>query len=265
VAFTGDAVLGEGSVFVAPDPGALAGYLAGLRALRERGPAVICPGHGPVVDDPAAKIDAYVAHRLDRERRLVAALDAGLRTINELIDEVWSDAPAILRPASIVTLAAHLDKLDDEGRLPEGVERPTGWPVAGGPGGPGVERQPGGQQQLTAGQERGRVNQLADVHPGDHAVDIGSGGAQLQLQLRHCDEITQGQRHGWTNPQFDKLYILASLVGHFGHWDARTRSGRLEFSLGASRVNFCARNSANQLLRPSWTYHAFSNDGSCRP
>jgi glyoxylase-like metal-dependent hydrolase (beta-lactamase superfamily II) len=131
VAFTGDAVLGEGSVFIAPDPGALAGYLAGLRALRERGPAVICPGHGPVVDDPAAKIDAYVAHRLDRERRWVAALDAGLRTIDELIDEVWSDAPAILRPASIVTLAAHLDKLDDEGRLPEGVERPTGWPVAG--------------------------------------------------------------------------------------------------------------------------------------
>ena len=131
VAFTGDAVLGEGSVFIAPDPGAMAGYLAGLRTLRERGPAVICPGHGPVVDDPAAKIDAYMAHRLDRERRLVAALDAGLRTIDELIDEVWADAPAILRPASVVTLAAHLDKLEDEGRLPDGVERPTGWPVAG--------------------------------------------------------------------------------------------------------------------------------------
>ena len=131
VAFTGDAVLGEGSVFIAPDPGAMAGYLAGLRTLRERGPAVICPGHGPVVDDPAAKIDAYMAHRLDRERRLVAALDAGLRTIDELIDEVWADAPAILRPASVVTLAAHLDKLEDEGRLPDGVERPTGWPAAG--------------------------------------------------------------------------------------------------------------------------------------
>jgi glyoxylase-like metal-dependent hydrolase (beta-lactamase superfamily II) len=131
VAFTGDAVLGEGSVFIAPDPGALAGYLAALRRLRERGPAVICPGHGSVVADPAAKIDEYLAHRLDRERRLVAALDAGLRTVDDLIDEVWADAPAILRPASIVTLAAHLDKLEDEGRLPDGVERPTGWPVAG--------------------------------------------------------------------------------------------------------------------------------------
>jgi hypothetical protein len=31
-----------------------------------------------------------------------------------------------LRPAAAVTLAAHLDKLDDEGRLPSGVERPEG-------------------------------------------------------------------------------------------------------------------------------------------
>ncbi len=124
-ALTGDAVLGEGSVFIAPDPGALAGYLDALRALRSRELDVLLPGHGPPVDDPAAKLDEYIAHRLDRERRLLAALDAGLRTVDELLDEVWSDAPAALRPAATVTLAAHLDKLADEGRLPEGVERPS--------------------------------------------------------------------------------------------------------------------------------------------
>jgi hypothetical protein len=85
---------------------------------------VICPGHGPIVLDPAAKLDEYVTHRLERERRLVAALDAGLRTADELLDRAWSDAPAVLRPAATVTLAAHLDKLDEEGRLPDGVERP---------------------------------------------------------------------------------------------------------------------------------------------
>jgi glyoxylase-like metal-dependent hydrolase (beta-lactamase superfamily II) len=122
--FTGDAVLGEGSVFVWPDPGALRGYLAALGRLRALELTVICPGHGPVVLDPAAKLDEYVAHRLERERRLVAALDAGLRTADELLDRVWSDAPAVLRPAATVTLAAHLDKLDEEGRLPDGVERP---------------------------------------------------------------------------------------------------------------------------------------------
>ena len=135
VAMTGDAVLGEGSVFVAPDPGALAGYLAGLRRLRERELSLICPGHGPPVHDPAAKLDEYVAHRLDRERRLVAALADGKRSVDELLDDVWDDAPAMLRPAAAVTLAAHLDKLEDEGRLPDGVQRPErpAWLTAASP------------------------------------------------------------------------------------------------------------------------------------
>jgi glyoxylase-like metal-dependent hydrolase (beta-lactamase superfamily II) len=120
-AMTGDAVLGEGSVFVASD---LAGYVAGLRRLRARELTLLCPGHGPAVTDPAARLDEYVAHRLDRERRLVAALAEGLRTVDELLDRVWDDAPAALRGAAAVTLAAHLGKLDEEGRLPEGVQRP---------------------------------------------------------------------------------------------------------------------------------------------
>jgi glyoxylase-like metal-dependent hydrolase (beta-lactamase superfamily II) len=124
IAFTGDAVLGEGSVFVAPDPGALAGYLAGLERLRELDLALICPGHGPLVEDPAAKLEEYVEHRLARERVLLEALGAGSRSVDELLDAAWSDAPALLRPAAAVTLAAHLDKLADEGRLPDGVERP---------------------------------------------------------------------------------------------------------------------------------------------
>jgi glyoxylase-like metal-dependent hydrolase (beta-lactamase superfamily II) len=123
-ALTGDAVLGEGSVFIFPDPGALAGYLDALGRLRERGLRVLGPGHGPPVLDAQAKLDQYIEHRLDRERRLLDALDAGLRTPDELLDEVWSDAPAVLRPAAAVTLSAHLDKLSDEGRLPDGVGRP---------------------------------------------------------------------------------------------------------------------------------------------
>jgi len=125
LAFTGDAVLGEGSVFIAPDPGALAGYLTGLERLRTRAPRLICPGHGPLVEDPDAKIAEYLEHRRARERALLAALAAGARTIDAMLDAAWSDAPAYLRPAAVVTLAAHLDKLADEGRLPEAVERPA--------------------------------------------------------------------------------------------------------------------------------------------
>jgi glyoxylase-like metal-dependent hydrolase (beta-lactamase superfamily II) len=123
-ALTGDAVLGEGSVFIAPDPGALRGYLDGLRRLRDLDLELLAPGHGPVVADPRAKLDEYISHRLDRERRLVAALDNGARSVDELLDTAWRDVPAVLRPAATVTLAAHLDKLADEGRLPYGVERP---------------------------------------------------------------------------------------------------------------------------------------------
>ncbi len=128
VAFTGDAVLGEGSVFVAPDPGSLAAYLAALERLRERRLAALAPGHGPVVLDAEEKLGEYIAHRLERERRLLDALGSGRRSVAELLDAAWSDVPARLRPAAAITLAAHLDKLEDEGRLPEGVERPQ-WPV----------------------------------------------------------------------------------------------------------------------------------------
>jgi glyoxylase-like metal-dependent hydrolase (beta-lactamase superfamily II) len=112
-AFTGDAVLGEGSVFVS---GRLREYLDGLRRLRTLALAVICPGHGDEVWDPAAKLDEYLAHRAERERKLLAALDAGLRDEDDLLDAAWADAPAAVRPFAAVTLRAHLEKLREEGR-----------------------------------------------------------------------------------------------------------------------------------------------------
>ena len=122
-AFVGDTVLGEGSVLLVPHEHALRGYLDALTRLRARGLAILLPGHGPVVLDADAKLDEYVAHRLDRERRVLDALGDGARTADELLDAVWDDAPGILRLAAAVTLRAHLDKLEDEGRLPDGVER----------------------------------------------------------------------------------------------------------------------------------------------
>jgi glyoxylase-like metal-dependent hydrolase (beta-lactamase superfamily II) len=117
VAFTGDAVLGEGSVFIVPDGGSLAAYLDGLRRLRAMGLARLCPGHGPTVDDPAAKLDEYIAHRLGRERRIVAALAAGARTEDELLDAAWDGIPEGLRLPATWTLRAHLEKLRAEGRV----------------------------------------------------------------------------------------------------------------------------------------------------
>jgi glyoxylase-like metal-dependent hydrolase (beta-lactamase superfamily II) len=120
--FSGDTVLGEGSVFIPPGGGSLGRYLESLRRLRTLDARVLYPGHGPVVPNPAAKIDEYIAHRLDRERRLVEALERGVRNRDELLDDVWADAPPALRPAAALTLETHLDKLAAEGRLPGGVE-----------------------------------------------------------------------------------------------------------------------------------------------
>jgi glyoxylase-like metal-dependent hydrolase (beta-lactamase superfamily II) len=123
VCFTGDTVLGSGSVFIAPGEGSLSAYLDSLRRLQSLSLEVLAPGHGPYVWDPAAKLDEYISHRLEREQRLIAALDAGLRTRDELLDSAWSDAPADLRYFAGLSLASHLEKLEEEGQLPEGVER----------------------------------------------------------------------------------------------------------------------------------------------
>jgi glyoxylase-like metal-dependent hydrolase (beta-lactamase superfamily II) len=125
--FTGDTVLGTGSVFIQPGEGSLSAYLDSLRRLRELDADVILPGHGPVVWEPRAKLDEYIEHRLDRERRVIEALEAGARTTDELLDRAWSDvdfgAQPYLRFAAAATLEAHLEKLDEERRLPDGVER----------------------------------------------------------------------------------------------------------------------------------------------
>jgi glyoxylase-like metal-dependent hydrolase (beta-lactamase superfamily II) len=118
LAFTGDAVLGAGSVFIAPGGGGLGPYLDGLRRLRALGLERILPGHGPEVGDPDAKLDEYVAHRLERERRVLAALDAGLRDEDELVAAAWDDVPEGLRLPARWTLEAHLEKLRAEGRVP---------------------------------------------------------------------------------------------------------------------------------------------------
>jgi glyoxylase-like metal-dependent hydrolase (beta-lactamase superfamily II) len=125
VCFTGDAVLGEGSVFITPDRGALAGYLNGLARLSTLDIDVICPGHGPAVWEPYVKLEEYIGHRYDREHALIHAIGRGARTVPELLDGAWSDVPEQLRPLATATLAAHLDKLADEDLLPEGVEYPS--------------------------------------------------------------------------------------------------------------------------------------------
>jgi glyoxylase-like metal-dependent hydrolase (beta-lactamase superfamily II) len=118
VCFGGDLVLGEGSTFVPPDGGSLAAYMDSLRLLQAEPIELICPGHGPWVTDPAAKLAEYVEHREMRERRLLAALERGERSKQALLADAWDDVPAELRAAAALVMEAHLQKLEAEGRLP---------------------------------------------------------------------------------------------------------------------------------------------------
>ncbi|MGZ8676103.1 MAG: MBL fold metallo-hydrolase [Solirubrobacterales bacterium] len=123
ILFCGDLILGEGSTIVPPadQGGSLADYMDSLRRLAGLDLDLIYPGHGPAIADPAAKIAEYIEHRESRERRLLAALERGERSRMALLKEVWDDVPEQLLPAAAYAMQAHLEKLEAEGRLLDGL------------------------------------------------------------------------------------------------------------------------------------------------
>ena len=123
VCFCGDLILGTGSTIVpsAAGGGSLADYMASLDVLDTLDLDLLAPGHGPWITNPKAKIAEYREHRLDRERRLIAAIDAGERSRTALLATVWDDVPEVLRPAAAIAMQAHLEKLSDDRALSEVV------------------------------------------------------------------------------------------------------------------------------------------------
>jgi len=84
--------------------------------VRELGPRRLLPGHGPIVDDPAALIDEYIAHRQQREQQILQAILEGARTVDDIVRRVYPALPASLSSAAADSVRAHLAKLRDEGR-----------------------------------------------------------------------------------------------------------------------------------------------------
>jgi glyoxylase-like metal-dependent hydrolase (beta-lactamase superfamily II) len=127
--FTGDIVLGTGTVVVAPPSGEMRTYQRTLHRLRdEYGDAhAIYGGHGPEVRDVRAKLDEYIAHREAREQAIVAVLavdgaDASTSggpgaTIPEIVERVYAAVDARLWPAAARQVLAHLLALESEGRV----------------------------------------------------------------------------------------------------------------------------------------------------
>jgi glyoxylase-like metal-dependent hydrolase (beta-lactamase superfamily II) len=117
--FTGDVVLGTGTVVVAPPSGDMRTYQRTLHRLRdEYGDATaIYGGHGPEVRDVRAKLDEYIAHREARERAIVAALGTDGATIPAIVEQIYAAVDRRLWPAAARQVLAHLIALESEGRV----------------------------------------------------------------------------------------------------------------------------------------------------
>ncbi|MBV8155079.1 MAG: MBL fold metallo-hydrolase [Candidatus Eremiobacteraeota bacterium] len=117
--FTGDVILGEGTVVIAPPGGAMRPYQHTLQRLEDEfGEArTIYGGHGPVVEDAQAKIREYIEHRRARERELLAALAEGEQTIPELVLRIYGENRPVLWPAMARQMLAYLIALEGEHRV----------------------------------------------------------------------------------------------------------------------------------------------------
>jgi glyoxylase-like metal-dependent hydrolase (beta-lactamase superfamily II) len=115
--FTGDHVMGWSTSVIGPPDGDVAAYLASLRLLLGRDDATYWPTHGPPVTDPHGLVRAFLAHRAERTRQIVAGLAEGQSTIAELVPVMYADVDKGLWRAAAASTYAHLLMLIDEGRV----------------------------------------------------------------------------------------------------------------------------------------------------
>ncbi|MFD1644751.1 MBL fold metallo-hydrolase [Haloarchaeobius litoreus] len=113
----GDLAVAEGSVVVGWPEGDLRAYLGSLRRVYAHDPDQLFPGHGPAVDDPRATCERLIRHRLDREARVLAAVENGATRIGDVLDAAYDKDLTGVRDLALRTVECHLRKLAVEGRI----------------------------------------------------------------------------------------------------------------------------------------------------
>jgi len=111
----GDMVAGEGTIVVDPDEGSMADYLASLARMRALDPAWLAPAHGQVIHDADALLAHYIAHRQQREQRVMHALTADWQADDALLPSAYGDVARLLWPFALRSLRAHLIHLAEQG------------------------------------------------------------------------------------------------------------------------------------------------------
>jgi hydroxyacylglutathione hydrolase len=120
VLIAGDAFMGgSDTTLVAPPEGDLAAYMRTLDRVAALGVARILPAHGPPIDDPAAAVERYRAHRRERIEQVVRALrQAGPARPDGILDAVYGpELHPALRGAAEGSLHAILAFLRATGRV----------------------------------------------------------------------------------------------------------------------------------------------------
>ncbi|MEM7344202.1 MAG: MBL fold metallo-hydrolase [Chloroflexota bacterium] len=117
VLFGADLVAGEGTILIIPPDGDMADYLRSLQAMKALEPALILPGHGPVIEDPAGLLQEYTDHRLQREQQVLSYFEQGHREANAIAAQIYAGQPPQVLAIAAMQVTAHLTKLRNEGRI----------------------------------------------------------------------------------------------------------------------------------------------------
>ena len=113
--FTGDHVMGWSTTVVSPPDGDMAAYIRSLDVVAGRRDEVLWPTHGRPITDPAPFLEAYRAHRLDREAQVLGCVREGVDTVVEMVRHLYRDVDMRLHRAAARSVLAHLVKLVSEG------------------------------------------------------------------------------------------------------------------------------------------------------
>jgi len=115
--FSGDHVMGWSTTVVAPPDGDMNAYMASLDAVIARRFDTIWPTHGAPITEVQPFLEAYKAHRLDREAQILARVLSGDRRISDMVPALYAAVDQRLWPAASLSVWAHLIALERSGRV----------------------------------------------------------------------------------------------------------------------------------------------------
>jgi glyoxylase-like metal-dependent hydrolase (beta-lactamase superfamily II) len=114
---TGDLMAGFGTIVIDPPEGHMATYFDSLKRMQQLPVHSLFPAHGPVMANAKKRIQGYLDHRIDREQKILAAWQRGLRRTSEIVQEVYTDVAPAMYGLAERSVTAHLEKLKEERRI----------------------------------------------------------------------------------------------------------------------------------------------------